>query len=136
MTQFFTTLYSKGIIDRIPKDKFPLTHAMCEKNQYEDMKGNNVLIHFQVRYGKLMAVAILHRDGDSIHIYSFEVTADCRLLDYGTAEMNELKREYDSIILNSLNESREFYVKQGFKEVGDVSFVWRKDHEGLCSESI
>lgn len=128
MIQFMTSLYSKAIINKLPPVKFPLTHAMCDKNAYETFD-NPVLMQFQVRYGKLMSVVLYQmEDNDSIKVFSFEVTSDCLLMDYGTNAMNELKREFKEISLNSLVESKVFYEKQGFDPTGDNQYTWRKEY--------
>lgn len=111
---------------KLSLEKFQLTHAMCEKNDYENLSGTDVLVMMQVRYGKLMSVAIYQENAeDSIRVFSFEVTADCRLMDYGTNALNELKNGYKFITLNSLPESKIFYEKQGFEPNGENSYVWR-----------
>jgi hypothetical protein len=133
MIQFFTSLYSKAIINKLPPVKFPLTHAMCDKNAYETFAelGSQVLMQFQVRYGKLMSVVLFKmEDKESIKVYSFEVTSDCHLMDYGTYAMNELKREFSKISLNSLVESKVFYEKQGFEQTGETQYTWRKEYAG------
>lgn len=128
MIQFMTSLYSKAIINKLPPAKFPLTHAMCDKNAYETFD-NPVLMQFQVRYGKLMSVVLYQmEDNDSIKVFSFEVTSDCHLMDYGTNAMNELKRDFSKISLNSLVESKVFYEKQGFDPTGENQYTWRKDY--------
>ena len=128
MIQFMTSLYSKAIINKLPPVKFPLTHAMCDKNAYETFE-NKVLMQFQVRYGKLMSVVLYQmEDNDSIKVFSFEVTSDCLLMDYGTNAMNELKREFKEISLNSLVESKVFYEKQGFDPTGENQYTWRKEY--------
>ncbi len=128
MIQFMTSLYSKAIINTLPSEKFPLTHAMCDKNAYETFD-NKVLMEFQVRYGKLMSVVLYQMvDKDSIRVFSFEVTSDCRLLNYGTNAMNELKREFSKITLNSLIESKVFYEKQGFDPTGETQYTWRRSN--------
>ena len=133
MIQFMTSLYSKAIINKLPPVKFPLTHAMCDKNAYETFE-NKVLMQFQVRYGKLMSVVLYQmEDSDSIKVFSFEVTSDCHLMDYGTNAMNELKREFKEISLNSLVESKVFYEKQGFDPTGENQYTWRKDYAGTVS---
>ena len=76
MTQFLVTIYRKAFTDKISIANFPLTHAMCDKNDYENLDGSDVLVMLQVRYGKLMSVAIYQEDAeDSIRVFSFE--ADC-----------------------------------------------------------
>lgn len=128
MIQFMTSLYSKAIINKLPPVKFPLTHAMCDKNAYETFD-NPVLMQFQVRYGKLMSVVLYQMENnDSIKVFSFEVTSDCLLMDYGTNAMNELKREFEEISLNSLVESKVFYEKQGFDPTGENQYTWRKEY--------
>lgn len=127
MTQFLVTIYRKAFTDKLSCVKFPLTHAMCDKNDYENLDGSDVLVMLQVRYGKLMSVAIYQENAeDSIKVFSFEVTSDCRLLDYGTNAMNELKKGYKFITLNSLPESKVFYEKQGFEPTGENSYIWRR----------
>ena len=127
MTQFIVTIYRKSFMGKLSLEKFPLTHAMCDKNDYENLSGTDVLVMLQVRYGKLMSVAIYQENAeDSIRVFSFEVTADCRLMDYGTNALNELKSSYSSITLNSLTESKIFYEKQGFEPTGDNAYTWRR----------
>lgn len=127
MTQFIVTIYRKSFMGKLSLEKFPLTQAMCEKNDYENLSGTDVLVMLQVRYGKLMSVAIYQENAeDSIRVFSFEVTADCRLMDYGTNALNELKSSYSSITLNSLTESKIFYEKQGFEPTGDNAYTWRR----------
>ena len=127
MTQFLVTIYRKAFTDKLPLVKFPLTHAMCDKNDYENLDGSDVLVMLQVRYGKLMSVAIYQENAeDSIQVFSFEVTSDCHLLDFGTNAMNELKKGYKFISLNSLPESKIFYEKQGFEPNGENSYIWRR----------
>lgn len=127
MTQFLVTIYRKAFADKLSLVKFPLTHAMCDKNDYEHLDGIDVLVMLQVRYGKLMSVAIYQEESeDSIKVFSFEVTSDCHLLDYGTNAMNELKKGYKFITLNSLPESKIFYEKQGFEHNGENSYIWRR----------
>jgi hypothetical protein len=100
---------------------------MCDKNDYENLDGSDVLVMLQVRYGKLMSVAIYQENAeDSIQVFSFEVTSDCHLLDFGTNAMNELKKGYKFISLNSLPESKIFYEKQGFEPNGENSYIWRR----------
>jgi hypothetical protein len=107
--------------------KFPLTHAMCDKNDYENLEGDDVLVMLQVRYGKLMSVVIYQETAEGeIRVFSFEVTSDCHLLDFGTNAMNELKTGYKFITLNSLPESKIFYEKQGFDPNGENSYIWRR----------
>ena len=133
MIQFMTSLYSKTIINKLPPVKFPLTHAMCDKNAYETFD-NPVLMQFQVRYGKLMSVVLYQmNDKESIKVFSFEVTSDCLLMDYGTNAMNELKREFKEISLNSLVESKVFYEKQGFDPTGENQYTWMKEYAGTVS---
>ena len=128
MTQFLVSIYRKAFIDTLPMVKFPLTHAMCDKNDYENLEGEDVLVMLQVRYGKLMSVAIYQETAEGeIHVFSFEVTSDCHLLDYGTIAMNELKKGYKFITLNSLPESKIFYEKQGFEPNGENSYIWRRN---------
>lgn len=130
MTEFFTTVYRNAIIDKIPTVKFPLTHAMCDKNDYEHLRDRDVLVMLQVRYGKLLSVAIYQEaDDGSIHVFSFEVTSDCRYLDYGTNAMAELKKQYAVITLNSLPESRVFYEKQGFVSTGETTYKWIRQYD-------
>lgn len=127
MTQFLITIYRKAFTDKLSCVKFPLTHAMCDKNDYENLDGSDVLVMLQVRYGKLMSVAIYQENAeDSIQVFSFEVTSDCHLLDFGTNAMNELKKGYKFISLNSLPESKIFYEKQGFEPNGENSYIWRR----------
>lgn len=127
MTQFIVTIYRKAFMGKLSLDKFPLTHAMCEKNDYENLPGTDVLVMLQVRYGKIMSVAIYQENAeDSIRVFSFEVTSDCRLMDYGTNALNELKSSYSAITLNSLTESKIFYEKQGFEPTGDNAYTWRR----------
>lgn len=127
MTQFLVTIYRKAFTDMLSLVNFPLTHAMCDKNDYENLEGSDVLVMLQVRYGKLMSVAIYQEDTeDSIRVFSFEVTSDCHLLDFGTNAMNELKKGYKFISLNSLPESKIFYEKQGFEPNGENSYIWRR----------
>lgn len=126
MTNFITSVYSKGFINTLPRERFPLTYAMCDKNEYENMCPH-VLMVLQLRYGKLMSVVLGHRfwDGyDGFKVFSFEVTADCRLLDYGTKAMDYLKSEYQKIQLHSLAESQIFYEKMGFYSTGESEFTW------------
>ena len=107
--------------------KFPLTHAMCDKNDYENLDGDDVLVMLQVRYGKLMSVAIYQETAEGeIRVFSFEVTSDCHLLDFGTKAMNELKNTYKFITLNSLPESKIFYEKQGFDPTGENAYSWSR----------
>lgn len=127
MTQFFINRFRQKIIDGISAEKFPLTHSMCDKNDYENLTGEDVLVMLQVRYGKLMSVAIYQEtEEDTVRVFSFEVTSDCRLLDFGTNAMNELKKGYKFITLNSLPESKVFYEKQGFEPNGENSYIWRR----------
>ena len=127
MTQFIVTIYRKSFTDKLSLEKFPLTRAMCEKNDYEHLSGTDVLVMLQVRYGKLMSVAIYQEtDERSVKVFSFEVTADCRLMDYGTNALNELKSSYSSISLSSLSESKIFYEKQGFESTGENAYTWRR----------
>lgn len=132
MNQFILTMYSKAFIDTLDREKFPMTVTMCEKNKYDSI-GKTVMLHLQLRYGKIMSVAILHPDeiDDNIHIYSFEVTSDCRRLGYGTSAINELKRTYSCIDLSSLNESRVFYEKMGFMSVCSSTFIWNSNRPDL-----
>lgn len=128
MTNFLVTIYRKAFTDKLSLASFPLTHAMCDKNDYENLDGSDVLVMLQVRYGKLMSVAIYREDAeDSIRVFSFEVSSDCHLLDYGTNAMNELKKGYKYITLNSLPESKIFYEKQGFEPNGENSYIWRRN---------
>ena len=128
MTQFLVTIYRKAFTDLLSLINFPLTHAMCDKNDYENLEGSDVLVMLQVRYGKLMSVAIYQEDAeDSIKVFSFEVTSDGHLLDFGTNAMNELKKGYKFISLNSLPESKIFYEKQGFEPNGENSYIWRSN---------
>ena len=130
MTKFLITIYRKAFTDKLSCVKFPLTHAMCNKNDYENLDGSDVLVMLQVRYGKLMSVAIYQENAeDSIKVFSFEVTSDCHLLDYGTNAMNELKKGYKVITLNSLPESKVFYEKQGFEPTGENSYTWNRPDE-------
>lgn len=41
MTQFLVSIYRKAFIDTLPMVKFPLTHAMCDKNDYENLEGDD-----------------------------------------------------------------------------------------------
>lgn len=130
MTQFITSVFSKKFIDSLPLERFPLTHAMCDKNAYETHIPH-VLMDLQLRYGKLMSVVLYTCQWDGIHgihVYSFEVTADCRLLDYGTRAMNHLKDTTEKIVLNSLAESKIFYEKMGFSPTSENGYTWRKDN--------
>lgn len=128
MTQFLVSIYRKAFIDTLPMVKFPLTHAMCDKNDYENLEGDNVLVMLQVRYGKLMSVAIYQESAEyEIRVFSFEVTSDCHLLDFGTKAMNELKKGYKFITLNSLPESKIFYEKQGFDPTGENAYSWSRN---------
>ena len=124
MTSFLTSVFCKGFINGLSKELFPLTNAMCDKNQYESM-GNLVLMVLQVRYGKLMSVVIGKQIEEGFHVFSFEVTSDCRLMDYGTRAMDYLKSEYSKIRLHSLHESQVFYEKMGFFPTGESEFTWR-----------
>jgi len=124
VTSFLTSVFCKGFVNGLNKELFPLTHAMCDKNQYESM-GNLVLMVLQVRYGKLMSVVIGKQIEEGFHVFSFEVTADCRLMDYGTKAMDYLKRQYRKIELHSLSESQVFYEKMGFRPTGESEYTWR-----------
>lgn len=127
MTNFITAIYSKKFIDTLPMVKFPLTYAMCDKNDYTRMYPD-VLMSLQVRYGKLMSLAIYKDLGESaIKLYSFEVTTECHLMNYGTAAMAELMRNYGNISLSSLPESRIFYEKLGFTQSGGLTYNWQRD---------
>lgn len=124
MIDFFTSLFNRKFIDGLPTEKFPLTHAMCSKNRYEEFK-NPVLMQLQTRYGKLISV-ILYRveQPDEIRVFSVEVSSDSRLNGHGTRAIAELQKENGRMYLSSLNESRVFYEKCGFLPVGDSCFRW------------
>ena len=107
--------YSKDLLEDLDIQSFPLTHSMCNKNDYTDCIIRKLRSQ-EVSYP--LATVIFKEEPDKkIHIYSLEVHEKYRLTNIGRRMLTKFMENANIVELSCLPETKIFYEKRGFQEL-------------------